>query len=120
MAKIMVKKPKVSSKAVESIKEEVKVTEKQKEMCKKNPDYYYKDEIPKKVLDLNENTKLVFSVRRSNTDEFGLPWVDMRLYVTTPNYTGYTKQGFCFPLERLEEVMETLQAVDEECLAKGL
>lgn len=112
LLKRKVVKPKVSKEA------EVKAA--QREMCRKNPDFYYKDEIPKKVMDLNEKTKLIFSVRRSNSDEFGLPWVDMRLYVTTPNYTGYTKQGFCFPLERLEEVMETLQAVDNECSEKGL
>ena len=102
--------PKVSEKA--------KTASKQKEMCRKYPDTY-SDCIEKKVLQLNETTKLVFSVRRKN-DDVGLPWVDIRVFVNSDEYTGPTKKGISFPLERLDEFQELIETINEECDEKGV
>ena len=112
MIKLLKKKPQVK------VSTEAKMKARQKEMCKKFPDEY-QDCIDKKELQLNENTKLVFSVRRKN-DDMGLPWVDIRIYVSSPEYTGFTKKGISFPLERLEEFQEVIEKIDSECDEKGV
>ena len=109
---IKLKKPQVKVSA------SAKTRARQKEMCKKYPDEY-KDCIEKKELQLNETTKLVFSVRRKD-DDLGLPWVDVRIYVNSPEYTGFTKKGISFPLERLEEFQEVIEKIDSECDEKGV
>ena len=106
------KKPQVK------VSTEAKTKARQKEMCKKYPDTY-KDCIKKKELQLNEDAKLVFSVRRKD-DDLGLPWVDIRIYVSSPEYTGFTKKGISFPLERLEEFQEVIEKIDSECNEKGV
>ena len=108
----LLKKPQIKVSA------SAKTKARQKEMCKKYPDTY-KDCIEKKFLLLNETTKLVFSVRRKD-DDLGLPWVDIRIYVSSPEYTGFTKKGISFPLERLEEFQEVIEKIDSECDEKGV
>lgn len=112
MIKLLKKKPQVK------VSTSTKAKARQKEMCKKYPDKY-KDCIEKKELQLNESTKLVFSVRRKD-DDLGLPWVDIRIYVSSPEYTGFTKKGISFPLERLEEFQEVIEKIDSECDEKGV
>lgn len=82
------------------------------------PSDTYKDEIPPKEIELDENGKLVVSVVRGG--ELGLPNVDIRHYVTTERYTGFTKKGINFPLELLMDMIETLKEVLDECADKGL
>ena len=99
--------------------EEPKVEEKApKEQTRKLPPDDYKDEIEPKEIVLSENGKLVFSVKRGG--EYGLPCVDIRHYVTTERFTGFTKKGINFPLELLMELIDTLQEVSDECDRKGL
>ena len=112
MIKLLKKKQQVK------VSSSAKTKARQKEMCKKYPDTY-EDCIKKKVLQLNESTRLVFSVRRKD-DDLGLPWVDIRIYVSSPEYTGFTKKGISFPLERLEEFREIVEGIDSECDEKGV
>lgn len=102
--------PKVSPKAVQA--------KKQKEMCRKYPDTYV-DCIPKKELQLNESTKIVFSVRRKD-DDLGLPYVDIRIFINSEEYVGPTKKGVNFALERLDEFQDIIEAINQECDEKGV
>ena len=111
MIRLLKKKPQVK------VSSSAKTRARQKEMCRKYPDEYT-DCIGKKFLQLNETTKLVFSVRRKD-DDLGLPWVDIRIYVSSPEYTGFTKKGISFPLERLEEFQELIEEINAECEEKG-
>ena len=110
---IKLKKPQVTK-----VSTEAKAKAKQKEMCRKYPDTY-SDCIEKKVLQLNETTKLVFSVRRKN-DDMGLPYVDIRIFVNSPEYTGPTKKGINFALERLDEFQEIIETINAECDEKAV
>lgn len=106
------KKPQVK------VSSSAKTKARQKELCKKYPDTY-KDCIKKKELQLNENTKLIFSVRRKD-DDLGLPWVDIRVFVNSPEYTGPTKKGISFALERLDEFQGLIEEINAECDEKGV
>ena len=96
---------------------EEKATKNQKEVGNLPPDDY-KDEIKPLELELNETNKLVFSVKRGG--DYGLPHVDIRHYVMTERFTGFTKKGITFPLEYLLELADMLQQVSDECDRKGL
>ena len=82
------------------------------------PSDEYREEIPSKEIVLDENGKLVISVKRGG--DYGLPCVDIRHFVTTERFTGFTKKGVNFPLEFLFEMMDLLQDVCDECEKKGL
>ncbi|MBR5215336.1 MAG: hypothetical protein IKV80_03830 [Bacteroidales bacterium] len=101
---------------VEEKKPEVKKEE--KKQYRELPPDEYKDEIPPRELELDETNKLVISVKRGG--EYGLPHVDIRHYVTTERFTGFTKKGVNFPLEFLYELLDTLHDVSDECDRKGL
>ncbi len=110
-------KPRSSSVVAKIVKQQ-EVERRQKEYSKKYPDEYV-DEIPKKVLDLTDKWKLVLSCRRRNDDDEGLPYVDMRLYMTSDKYTGYTKNGFSLSLlDNWDEFVETINKMDKELHAK--
>ena len=78
----------------------------------------YKDEIEPKRISIDDGIDLVFSVKRGG--ENGLPRVDVRQYVKTDNYEGFTKKGINFSLEYLYDIIDILNDVNEECSAKGL
>lgn len=101
-------------------KPEVKKEEKKKseKTEKQLPPDEYKDEIEPKEIVLDETGKLVISVKRGG--DYGLPHVDIRHYVTTERFTGFTKKGVNFPLEFLLELLDMLQEVSDECDRKGL
>ncbi len=82
------------------------------------PEDVYRDEIPPKEVVIDDSNKLVISVKRGG--EFGLPHVDIRHYVTTERYTGFTKKGVNFPLELLFDLIGTLRDAADECDEKGL
>lgn len=73
----------------------------------------YKDLITPIDIPLDENGKLVISVKRGGP--YGLPKVDIRFYATTEIYTGFTKKGINFDLERLPELVTRLAEVEETC-----
>ena len=109
--------PIVEEKVPEPKKETVKETKKEEKHRQLPPDEY-KDEIEPKEIILDDTGKLIISVKRGG--EFGLPHVDIRHYVTTERYTGFTKKGVNFPLETLYELLDLLHDVSDECERKGL
>lgn len=78
----------------------------------------YKDLITPVELPLDENGKLVISVKRGG--EYGLPKVDIRFYATTEIYTGFTKKGVNFNLNKLLDLTALLMEVEDKCDAKEL
>lgn len=98
--------------------EQKKTVEKTSKSEGRLPSDEYKDEIEPKEIVLDENGKLVISVKRGG--EYGLPCVDIRHYVTTERFTGFTRKGVNFPLELLLELIDTLREVSDECDRKGL
>lgn len=84
----------------------------------KLPPDEYRDEIPPKEITLDENGKLVISVKRGGED--GLPRVDIRFYATTEVYTGFTKKGVNFDLKHLPDLLEELKDALDESDEKGL
>lgn len=110
--KLLTKKPVVIKTPVEE--------EKPKRKSHKNelPPDTYRDEIEPKRINIDEGIDLVFSVKRGG--ENGLPRVDIRQYVKTDNYEGFTKKGVNFSLEYLYDIIDILNDVNEECSAKGL
>jgi hypothetical protein len=85
----------------------------EKSTPKKLPPDTYKDEIESIELPISDTATLVFSVKRQG--DLGLPHVDIRTYVNTSTYVGFTKKGINFPLELLELFIETINEVDEAC-----
>lgn len=110
--KLLKKKPMVISTPVEE--------EKPQRKTHKNelPPDEYKDEIEPKRISIDEGIDLVISVKRGG--EYGLPRIDIRQYVKTENYEGFTKKGVNFPLEYLYDFIDLLNDVNEECDKKGL
>lgn len=98
--------------------EQKKTVEKTSKSEGRLPPDEYKDEIEPKEIVLDENGKLVISVKRGG--EYGLPCVDIRHYVTTERFTGFTRKGVNFPLELLLELIDALREVSDECDRKGL
>lgn len=92
--------------------------EETKSKSRELPPDEYKEEIPSKEIVLDETGKLVISVKRGG--DYGLPHVDIRHFVTTERFTGFTKKGINFPLEFLYELIDLLQEVSDECDRKGL
>ena len=89
-----------------------------KEKKSKLPADTYKDEIEPLEMELSDKVKLIFAVKRQG--ELGLPNVDIRMYMTTDVYTGFTKKGINFPLELIEEFIELVNQVNAECEEKGI
>lgn len=84
----------------------------------KLPSDKYKDEIEPIELKVSDTSKIVFSVKRAGDD--GLPHVDIRLYVESKNYSGPTQKGVHFPIEFLNDFIDNLMAVNDECEGKNL
>lgn len=102
---------------------ERKTAEKVKEPKKskgtnKLPTDEYRDEVTPIRIPLDENGDLVVSVKRGG--EYGLPKVDIRLFVKTDTYTGFTKKGVNFDLDKLPELKLVLCDLIIDCDEKGL
>lgn len=99
---------------------EVEEPKKTRKSCKDNklPPDEYKDEIEPIEIKLDDTGKLIISVKRGG--EFGLPKVDIRFFATTEVYTGFTKKGVNFNLDKLPKLKAILCDVIEECDEKGL
>ena len=96
---------------------EEKPVEKKPEVKELPPDVY-EDEIDRKELEIDESNKLVFSVRRGG--EFGLPLVEIRHFITTDRFTGFTRKAITFPVDLLLDFSDILREVSDECDEKGL
>ncbi len=88
------------------------------EKRRKLPPDEYRDELTPVEVVLDEGNKLIVSVKRDA--EEGLPRVDVRHYVTSERYTGFTKKGINFSLANLLELLDTLRNVADQCEEKGL
>lgn len=114
---MIIRKPvikRVSSTLAVKVKEEEK---KQKEFSRKYPDEY-REEFPSTDIVLNDEVKLVIQCKRGG--EMGLPFVDVRTYVTNDKFVGFTKKGITLPVDKLEELCDKLGQLHEQCEEKGL
>lgn len=107
--------------------EEEKEEEVKKVAKEKKPYYGKKNKLPpedfKPLVDvkevvLNDTTKIVIQVKRGG--EFDLPVIDLRQYIDTDNFTGFTKKGFSIPLELFAHFSNVLMDVIDLCEEKGL
>ena len=101
----------------EQVKEEPK-KQRKSNTDNKLPSDEYKDEIEPKEIVLNEDGKLIVSVKRGGA--YGLPRVDIRFYATTEVYTGFTKKGINIDLDMLPDLLEILKDAEKESEEKGL
>jgi hypothetical protein len=99
------------------VEEEKAKVSKAKESLKKYPDEY-KEEFPPDEVILSDSNKLVLTIRRGG--EFGLPEVDIRHFIKTEVYTGFTKRGIHFDLEKLQELIDVATKVHEKCRVRKL
>lgn len=101
----------LNRKKISAVKEQPKAHKK----SHKNdlPPDEYKDLIPPVEIPLSDTGKLVISVKRGG--EFGLPKVDVRLFVDTATYTGPTQKGINFYLNKLPDLGMYLHEVEEAC-----
>lgn len=91
---------------------------KTKSKAKKLPPDTYTNLIEPRELQITDNSKLVFNVSRAG--EYGLPHLDIRLHVTSPQYTGMTKKGINFDCEFLYDFMEIINDINKELEAMNL
>jgi hypothetical protein len=117
--KIPMKAIKRTNIGVEMEKPAPPVQEKKTTKKKENnlPADTYKDEIEPIEIEINDHDKLVISVKRKG--DLGLPHVDIRHYVTSETYTGFTKKGINLPVELIDELYIQLNDVMDECEKKG-
>lgn len=76
------------------------------------PSDEYKDEIKPVEVSLTNSTKLVISVKRNQED--GLPRLDIREFITSEKYTGFTKKGVNISLEKISPLLDVLSAVETD------
>lgn len=115
MLKLKRKKGLLRNEVPEEPKKEVKKSSKKVNSL---PSDEYKDEFEPLELYISEDRKFVLSVKRE--PELGLPCADVRQFMTTEKYTGFTKKGINFPIELLPDLIEELEALYEKCEEKGL
>lgn len=114
--KLLRKKPVVLNTTTEAPKEETKP--KRKSGKNKLPSDEYKDLVKPTEIVLNDSGKLVVSLKRGG--ELGLPRCDIRFFATTDVYTGFTKSGVNFDLDKLPELKAILCDMIEEADSLGL
>lgn len=83
-----------------------------KKPVEKLPSDKYLDEVTPIDIKVSDTTKVVLSVKREASE--GLPRLDIREYVTTPKYTGFTKKGVNIPLEVLPSLVAHLTALSQD------
>lgn len=89
-----------------------------KSMKNKLPPDVYFDLIEPVEIKLNDAQSLMVSIKRGG--EFGLPRVDIRLFVHTEVHEGYTHKGVTFNLDKLPELKSVLCDAIDEADEKGL
>lgn len=85
---------------------------------KKLPPDEYPDEIEPISMVINESNRLIFRVKRDKI--YGEYQLDIRHYLTTERYTGYTKKAITIPLEQLYALINKCDEVSAECDKKKL
>lgn len=84
----------------------------------KLPSDEYKDLVKPVEIVLSDSGKLVISLKRGG--ELGLPRCDIRFFATTEVYTGFTKSGVSFDLDKLPELKAILCDMIEDADSLGL
>lgn len=114
--KLLRKKPVVLNTTTETPKEEKKP--KRKSGKNSLPSDEYRDLVKPAEIVLSDSGKLVISLKRGG--ELGLPRCDIRFFATTDVYTGFTKSGVNFDLDKLPELKAILCDMIEEADSMGL
>lgn len=111
LKKVEVGKPKLTLKKVEPIKV-VKPVQKPKPV-EKLPDDIYKNigEEKKMVVAVTEKVKISVDVKVTRGGDEGLPMIDIREFIESERYTGYTKKGVVIPLSEYPLFLEMLNEV---------
>ena len=82
-------------------------------------DEYREPEFNDIRITIDEYKDINFSVKRMG--DLGLPYLDMRFFLKTDRYTGFDgKRGLCFPVEKMRDVIDTLEWVYKQCWKKDL
>ena len=116
MKKLQFKKPVLSKQAIRpDTKPEPKEPKREKNTL---PTDEYRDEVKPSTLKIDDSRKIVCSIKRGG--DLGLLTVDVRQYVTTDVYTGYTKKGITIPFELLDELIGRLVELQNKAEDKGL
>ena len=111
LKRVEVGKPKLTLKKVEPIKV-VKPVQKPKPV-EKLPDDVYKNigEEKKMVVAVTEKTKISVGIKVTRGGDEGLPMIDIREFIESERYTGYTKKGVVVPLSEYPLFLEMLNDV---------
>ena len=99
------------------LKKVTKIETKTEKPKKENSKREYKQLVEPRELELNETTKLVFSV--SSIGEDGRPHLDIRTWIKSEAYEGPTKKGINFDTEMLYDFIEIIDQLNKECEEKG-
>jgi metal-dependent HD superfamily phosphatase/phosphodiesterase len=106
------KKLQVAKSTESAPKKQEKAEKPKKEKAEKLPPDTYAPMLEARELQISDTAKLVFSVSRKGED--GLPHIDIRLHVTSEQYTGLTKKGITFNTEYLYDFMEIVNDMNKE------
>lgn len=78
----------------------------------------------KKAVDVREGVKIPVAGGSSlsiRLNEYqGRYSVDFRKYTKSDRYTGFTKEGYGAPIEHIDTMIETLQAIKATIVVEGL
>lgn len=112
LKKVEVSKPKLTLKKVEPIKV-VKPVQKKPKPVEKLPDDIYKNigEEKKMVVAVTEKVKISVGVKVTRGGDEGLPMIDIREFIESERYTGYTRKGVVIPLSEYPLFLEMLNEV---------
>ena len=83
-----------------------------KRKAAKLPPDTYEDILEPVRIPFNDTRHIVISTKRSG--ELGILSADIRWYATTEKYSGFTKKGITISALRLQEVIESLTAIQAE------
>ena len=70
-----------------------------------------------KAINVSESSEIRIDISKKENDPIAR--LDIRTFIETANYKGATKKGVNIPIELLPELIEKLQAVNEEAESKG-
>ena len=94
------------TKKVTLVKVEKLVPKEKPKKVESLPSDEYTPLIPQVVIEISESQSLVLRATRGG--ELGLPRLDIREYVKTEEYTGFTKKGINIPLEHISDLAQKL------------
>jgi len=63
-------------------------------------------------LIVTDKNRVVLSLKKGKQSSFA---IDLRHYVTTKKYTGFTKKGVFFPISEVEDIERFRGAINELC-----